>query len=59
MSLSTEAPVPRPQAFVSIKVSKEFRRWLKTEAAQRGLPMYRLLERIVETGHGAPWRSQV
>lgn len=45
-----------PHAFVSIKVPAEFRRWLKTEAASRGVPMYRLLEELVETGHGSSWR---
>lgn len=39
----------------SIKLSRPFLLWLKIEAARKRLPMYALLEKLVDRGGVRPW----
>lgn len=42
--------------FTTIKVSDKFRRWLKAEAAQKGVTMYALVEStFAKMAKGRPW----
>lgn len=48
-------------AFVSVKVRKRFHRWIKQEAARRGITMYALIEQYVRAQYldGAPpWEAR-
>lgn len=42
--------------FTTIKVRDDLRRWLKIEAAEQGVPMYELVEKLLAKGSkGRPW----
>lgn len=49
----------RIEAFTSMKVTEGFRDWIKAESAKLELPMYEVLERMVErASRGRPWEEQ-
>jgi predicted DNA binding CopG/RHH family protein len=44
------------RSFTTIKVTREFRSWIKQRAAQEGIPMYKMLEQLLaKTQRGRPW----
>jgi hypothetical protein len=44
--------------FTTIKVRDDLRRWLKIEAAEQGVPMYELVEKLLAKGSkGRPWEQ--
>lgn len=44
--------------FTTIKVRDDMRRWIKTEAARRSVPMYLLVEQLIaKSVKGKPWEA--
>lgn len=44
--------------FTTIKVREELRKWLKVQAATKGVPMYKLVEAMIAKGaKGRPWEA--
>lgn len=49
---------PTKRAFTTIKVPENVRKWLKIEAAMRGVPMYVVLMSTLTTGNKKkPWEQ--
>ncbi len=52
------AHAKKTKKFTTIKVRDRVRRWLKVEAAEQGVPMYELLEKLLAKGEkGRPWED--
>ena len=46
------------QAFTTIKVRDELRRWIKIQAASKGVPMYVVIEQMLAKSlRGRPWEK--
>lgn len=54
-----KAPKKVAPRFTTIKVRDDLRRWIKTEAAIKGVPMYVLVEQLLAKGaRGRHWEAQ-
>jgi len=47
------------KSFTTIKVTRELRCWIKQRAAQKGVPMYQLLEQLLAKSQRGerPWED--